>query len=101
MLAAIQVHPEAAGRGVAADGRPFDPWLRLPVHLGARIIGVAEASQTFTGTTAQWEDWNGLALPAGGDYVVPDAFAPLVVHQSVDRAVCIEPGIWVQHRPQP
>lgn len=146
VLAAIQVHPEAAGRGVAArlvtalvehaeelgltrviaplrptlksrhpltpieayaawtraDGLPFDPWLRLHLRLGGRVIGVAGASQTFTGTVAQWEGWTGLDLPTSGHYVVPDALAPLVVvlGPTADRGVCVEPGVWVQHRPQ-
>ena len=145
VLCAIQVHPDTAGRGVAAqlvtalvehaeagglprviaplrptlksrypltpidayaawtrvDGSPFDPWLRLHLRLGARVLGVAEASQTFSGTVTQWEGWTGLALPASGSYVVPDALAPLVVDPSADRGVCVEPGIWVRHRPQP
>lgn len=147
VLAAIQVHPGAAGRGVAArlvtalvehaasagltraiaplrptfksrypltpieayaawtraDQAPLDPWLRLHLRLGARVIGIAEASQTFTGTVAEWETWTGLALPASGTYVVPDALAPLVVMlgPEADRGICVEPGIWVQHRPQP
>lgn len=161
VLGAVQVHPDAAGRGVAArlvtalvehgasegltrviaplrptlkarypltpiaayaqwtradrtrpksQGRrppleppvqaPFDPWLRLHLRLGASVIGVAEGSQTFTGSVAQWEAWTGFALPASGAYVVPDALAPLVVDRSADNGVCVEPGIWVQHRPQ-
>jgi GNAT superfamily N-acetyltransferase len=141
VLGAVQVHPAAAGQGVAArlltalvghahdrgltqviaplrptlkarypltpiaeyaawtrvDGAPFDPWLRLHVRLGARVLGIAEASQTFTGTVAEWESWTGLVLPASGDYVVPDALAPLTVDGPADRGVCVEPGIWVQH----
>lgn len=83
------------------DGTAFDPWLRLHLRLGARVIGVAEASQSFTGSVAQWETWTGLALPDSGHYIVPEALAPLTVDRTADRAVCVEPGIWVQHRPGP
>lgn len=83
---------------VRGDGTPLDPWLRTHVRMGARILATDEGSQTFTGTVAQWEQWSGLALPASGSYVVPDALAPLTVDRPGDLGVCVEPGIWVQHR---
>ncbi len=83
---------------VRTDGRPLDPWLRTHVRLGARVLATTENSQTFTGTIAQWQEWSGLALPASGTYVVPDALAPLTVDVAADRGICVEPGIWVQHR---
>lgn len=67
--------------------------------LGARFVGVAEASQTFSGTVQQWQDWSGLALPASGSYVVPEALAPVTIDQAADRGICVEPAIWVQHGP--
>ena len=79
------------------DGEPFDPWVRLHVRFGARVIGVAEDSQVFTGTVAEWQEWSGLILPASGRYIVPEALAPLTVDRSADLGTCGEPAIWVQH----
>lgn len=83
---------------VRADGEPFDPWLRLHHRLGADVLATSEASQTFTGTVAQWEQWSGLALPASGSYIVPDALAPLEIDLASDTGTCAEPGIWIRHR---
>lgn len=80
------------------DGQPFDPWLRLHHRLGAEVLATTEQSQTFTGTVAQWERWSGLALPASGRYIVPDALAPLEIDLDIDLGTCTEAGIWVRHR---
>ena len=89
---------ERYARWVRADGEPFDPWLRLHRRLGATVLATSEASQTFTGTVAQWEQWSGLALPASSFYIIPDALAPLHVDHAADLGTCTEPGIWVRHR---
>ena len=80
------------------DGLPLDPWLRLHVRMGARVLTTSDSSQAFTGTVAQWEAWSGLLLPATGRYIVRDALAPLEVDLVEDVAICNEPGIWVRHR---
>ena len=81
-----------------ADGQAFDPWLRTHQRMGARVVGTGAASQVFTGTVQQWQDWSGLALRGDGAYVIPDALSPLIVDQTKDRGTCVEPAIWVQHR---
>ncbi|GAA4210485.1 hypothetical protein GCM10022220_30400 [Actinocatenispora rupis] len=80
------------------DGLPLDPWLRTHVGMGARILGVAERSMVMTGTVAEWESWTGLAFPDSGDYVVPDAFAPVRIDRAADRGELVEPNVWVRHR---
>ena len=37
------------------DGLPLDPWLRTHARLGAQLLAPAPASQTMTGTVAEWE----------------------------------------------
>ena len=81
-----------------ADGSAFDPWVRTHLRMGARLLGTHPASQTFTGTVQQWQEWSGLDLPGDGAYVVPDALAPLRIDLAADLGTCIEPTIWVQHR---
>lgn len=89
---------EAYARFQRADGQPLDPWLRTHTRMGARVVSTVEASQTFTGTVAQWQAWSGLVLPASGDYVVDRALAPMRLDHPDDRGVLVEPGIWVRHR---
>ncbi|MEJ5945218.1 hypothetical protein WDZ17_07895 [Pseudokineococcus basanitobsidens] len=80
------------------DGLPEDPWLRVHVRAGARVVGVCPASMTVPGTLAQWRSWTGLPLDASGDVAVPGALAPLHVSVEHDHAVYVEPNVWVHHR---
>jgi GNAT superfamily N-acetyltransferase len=80
------------------DDRPFDPWLRLHLRLGALQAGVTYPSVTVTGSVAEWQDWTGLSLPASGEYVIPGGLVPLVVDRRTDSGVYREPNVWVVHR---
>jgi GNAT superfamily N-acetyltransferase len=81
-----------------ADGLPLDPWLRTHVRLGATILAPAPASQTMTGTVADWESWTGMALPATGTYVIPDGLTTLAIDREADTGLYREPNIWMRHR---
>jgi len=78
-----------------ADGLPFDPWLRLHVRLGGRVLRTETRSLEITAPVADWETWTGMAFPEDGDYVFPQGLAPLTVHDGTGRYW--EPNIWVQH----
>jgi GNAT superfamily N-acetyltransferase len=82
---------------VRDDGLPFDPWLRLHVRLGGRVIALAETAQTMIGSVKEWEEWSGMALPATGDYVVPLGMNVLAIDVGADRGTYVEPNIWVRH----
>jgi hypothetical protein len=79
------------------DGLPFDPWLRLHVRLGARVIALAPAAQTMTGRVEDWEKWTGLSLPVSGDYVIPRGMGVLRVDREADQGTYVEANVWVQH----
>lgn len=79
------------------DGLPDDPWLRLHVRLGGRIVGVCPTSMTIPGTLSQWRAWTGLPLAESGDVEVEGALVPLHVDVEQDHAVYVEPNVWVEH----
>jgi hypothetical protein len=79
------------------DGSPFDPWLRTHWRLGARVLACEKHAMRIVGTIADWEEWIGMALPDSGDYVVPEALAPITVDRSRDEAVYNEPAVWMLH----
>ncbi|WP_424186948.1 N-acetyltransferase [Actinokineospora sp. G85] len=79
------------------DGLPEDPWLRVHVRSGARIVKVAPLSMVIPGTLDQWRSWTGLPFDRGGPVVVPDALVPVEVDVEHDRAVYVEPNVWVHH----
>jgi GNAT superfamily N-acetyltransferase len=79
------------------DGLPVDPWLRVHVRAGGRILRVCPASMTIAGSLAQWRDWTGLPFEADGEVVVPGALVPVHVSVQHDHAVYVEPNVWVHH----
>ncbi|KAJ5680039.1 hypothetical protein N7536_011178 [Penicillium majusculum] len=87
---------------------PFDPWLRKHIRLGGRIIKVAPTSMRVEGRIADWQHWTRCdewrTLPGKCDsdllYVevqFPGGLVPLCVFVEEDRAVYIEPNVWLYH----
>jgi GNAT superfamily N-acetyltransferase len=80
------------------DGLPEDPWLRVHVRAGARVVGICPTSMTVAGTLRQWREWTGLPLDRSGLVDVAGALTPLHVSVEHDHAVYVEPDVWVHHR---
>jgi GNAT superfamily N-acetyltransferase len=78
-----------------AEGEVFDPWVRTHLRAGARLVGVAPASMTITGSVDDWRTWVEDPLPGPGSYVVPGALAPLTVADGVGTYV--EANVWLVH----
>ena len=79
------------------DGLPFDPWLRVHVRLGARIVKPCDRSQPMAAPVADWERWLDLPMPASGEYVAAGLLTPLQVNRDTNAGHCIEPNVWVEH----
>jgi hypothetical protein len=79
------------------DGLPLDPWLRVHVRAGGKILRPEPESLLITGSVAEWESWTGMAFPETGSYVFPHGLAPLEVDREADRGVYWEPNVWVLH----
>lgn len=83
---------------VRDDGLPADPWLRVHVRAGGRIVAVAPRSMTIAGTLAEWREWTGLPFDVTGPVVVPDALVPVHCDVTAGHAVYVEPNVWLHHR---
>ncbi len=81
------------------DGLPFDPWVRLHVRLGARILRPEPHSMEFTAPVADWKDWTGLCLERDGSYLFPGGLALLKVTDQVGQYW--EPNVWMLHEVSP
>jgi GNAT superfamily N-acetyltransferase len=94
--------PDVSIREYAAmcrpDGLPVDPWLRVHVRAGGRIVGVAPRSMTMAGSTADWRAWTGLPFDTTGLMTVPEALVPVYCDVEQDYAIYCEPAVWVHHR---
>ncbi|WP_328324382.1 N-acetyltransferase [Kribbella sp. NBC_00382] len=82
---------------VRDDGLPVDPWLRVHVKAGGKILRTAETSMVMAGSLAEWREWTGLPFDRTGEVIVPKALVP--VHCDLDHnyAVYVEPNVWVRH----
>src|SRR6266567_4492727 len=81
-----------------ADGLPYDPWLRVHVRAGGRIVGVCHRAMVIPGTLAEWRSWTGLPFDTSGLVVVPDALVPVHCDTVHEHAAYVEPAVWVHHR---
>jgi hypothetical protein len=89
---------DAYAHAVRDDGLPVDPWLRVHVRAGGRIVNVAHHSMLVPGTLAGWREWTGLPFDVTGPVVVPQALAPVHCDVDQDLAIYVEPNVWVHHR---
>ncbi|HLS65281.1 MAG TPA: N-acetyltransferase [Ruania sp.] len=80
------------------DGLPHDPWLRVHVRAGGRIVKVCPTAMTIPGTLADWRSWTGLPFDTDGPVAVQGALNPVLVSQAQDVGVYVEPNVWVEHR---
>ena len=79
------------------EGFPFDPWLRVHVRAGARVIKVCHESKTIRGTRAEWEQWTGMKFPQSGRYIIDGALNPVEINVEKDMGTYIEPNVWIVH----
>jgi GNAT superfamily N-acetyltransferase len=84
-----------------ADGRLFDPWLRVHQSLGAELISVCPESMRIPGTVKQWEAWTEMRFPESGVYVVPGALTPVTIDCERDLGEYVEPNVWMRHAVTP
>ena len=78
-----------------ADGLPFDPWLRVHIRAGGRVIRSAPRSLEITAPIERWKSWTEMEFPDDGEYVFPGGLAPLSVRDGVGEYW--EPNVWVLH----
>lgn len=87
----------AYAKWIRHDGEPFDPWLRVHLRAGGRIVRIASRSMSIGGSVAQWGRWTGLEFPGNGEYIIPGGLVPLAVDLDEGRGEYLEPNVWVVH----
>ena len=79
------------------DGLPFDPWLRVHVKCGGKIIKPCHKAMYIPGTVKEWEEWTGLTFFQSGKYIVEGALNPVLINKDKNLGEYIEPNVWVVH----
>jgi GNAT superfamily N-acetyltransferase len=77
------------------EGLPFDPWLRVHVRAGGKVLHPCRRAMRVKGTRQQWEGWTGMVFPGDGEYVIPHGLVPVSFQGKEGEYV--EPGVWVLH----
>ena len=80
------------------DGLPFDPWLRVHVKCGGKIIKPCCKAMYISGHIKEWEEWTGLTFFRSGKHIVEGALTPVSIDREADLGEYIEPNVWVVHR---
>jgi GNAT superfamily N-acetyltransferase len=80
-------------------GLPFDPWLRVHVRQGGRIVKVCHQAMRVVASIQEWESWTEMRFPQDGSYIVPGALATIQVDHDLNRGTYVEPNVWVEHPP--
>jgi GNAT superfamily N-acetyltransferase len=78
-------------------GLLFDPWLRVHIKAGGKIVGVCLSSMDISGTVSEWEKWTGQVFPGSGDFIVEKALVPVRIDRGKKYGSYIEPNVWVVH----
>lgn len=79
------------------DGLPFDPWLRVHIKAGGKIVGICNKSMDISGSVVDWEKWTGLKFSGSGDYIIDKALIPVNIDKEKNIGKYIEPNVWVIH----
>jgi hypothetical protein len=79
------------------SGHPFDPWIKIHIKNGGRILKEAMPSMMVEGTISQWEDWTGMYFGSSGDYVIDGALNPVSIDLENNIGRYIEPNVWILH----
>lgn len=78
-----------------SDGLPFDPWLRVHVQAGGKILHPCPSAMVVKGSRQQWTAWADMDFPGEGNYTIPHGLVPVAMRDIEGEYV--EPGIWVLH----
>ena len=87
-------------RWINDKGDPFDPWIRVHIKAGGKIISVCSESMTIQGKVNEWEDWTGLSFQCSGLYTIEKALSPVYIDLEEGLGEYIESNVWIIHSSQ-
>lgn len=79
------------------QGRPFDPWLRSHVMMGASVVRPCARSMSVIEPLGFWESWMGYSFDTPGPVQIEGGLVPLEVDLEAGMGRYVEPNIWVSY----
>ncbi len=77
------------------DGQAFDPWIRVHLRKGGRILRCEPQSLEVAAPVTAWQRWIKMPFPDDGQFVFPGGLALLTVAQGI--GTYFEPNVWIVH----
>lgn len=78
-------------------GDPYDPWIRVHLNAGGKIISVCHESMSIRGEISEWEEWTGLSFQTSGLYTIDKALVPVQIDLENNTGKYVEPNLWIIH----
>lgn len=79
------------------DKFPFDPWIRVHIKAGGKIIKTCHRSMDISGTISAWEEWTNTKFHTSGDYIIDKALTPVQMDRKKNLGHYMEPNVWIVH----
>ncbi len=77
---------------------PLDPWLRLHVKAGGRIIKSCVESIVISAPLDKWTQWTNVQFDKSGLYTIPGGDEQLIVDLEENCGDYAASGVWVVHQ---
>ena len=84
-------------RWLDTDNRPFDPWIRVHIKAGGKILHTCHQSMDISGTITEWEEWTRTKFFTSGDYIIDQALVPVHINREKNLGLYKEPNVWFLH----
>lgn len=96
---AAEIRPLFQGGGLADRmlDAMSDPWIRVHVRRGGRIVRPIPNSMHVVGRVAEWERWTGMRFPDDGRHTLPDGLATVEIDHARNLGSYWEPDVWIVH----
>lgn len=78
-------------------GEQFDPWLRVHIKAGGKIVSICSESMKIQGEISEWKEWTGLNFQSSGLYTIENALCPINIDLANNLGEYIEPNVWIIH----
>lgn len=78
-------------------GLPFDPWLRVHIKLGGKILNPC-AGPIVRAPKEKWAEWTKLDFCHSGQYVIPEGLDIINVTEENENLTYRQNNVWVIHQ---
>jgi len=79
------------------DQKTYDPWIRVHLTSGAKIIKICPRAMHIFGNIEMWEQLKGQKILNSGNYLIEGALNPVSIDVENDFGEYFEDNIWINY----